>query len=87
MRAARSKTPRQVAGLKNGSKPSNTSISAAAPSSKSQKLVSAKPYFRSRLGAAGSALPRMAPKNSLPGSTTITSDLLRKLDRYASRLR
>jgi hypothetical protein len=80
MRIARSKMPRQDAGLKKGNKPSATSISAAAPSSRSQKLASAKGYFRSRFGAA-SPLPRIAAKKSLAGSSTITSDLLRKLAR------
>jgi hypothetical protein len=88
---ARSNTPRQVGGLMKGSKPSTTSISANAPSSRSQTLTAGpKAYFFAGFGAgAGAATepPRSAWKNSLPGSTTITSDLVRKLARYASRLR
>ena len=86
MRAARSKMLRHDDGLKKGSRPSATSINEPAPSSKSQKLASAKRYFRSRLtagalAAVASAAPRIAAKKSLPGSTTIRSVLLRKLDR------
>lgn len=86
---ARSNTPRHIGGLRNGRKPSTTSISANAPSSSSMKPGSAKAYFFA--GAIGALCPidepRIALKKSLPGSTTITSDLLRKLARYASRLR
>ena len=83
---ALSNTARHFVGLMNGSKPSTTSISAKAPSSKSQNVVAGKTYFFSTVDV-GAAPPRMALKNSLLGSTTITSLLLRKLARYASRLR
>jgi hypothetical protein len=80
---ARSNTPRHIGGLKNGKKPSTTSISANAPSNSSMKPGWAKAYFFA--GATGAPWPmeepRIALKKSLPGSTTITSDLLRKLDR------
>ena len=87
MRSARSNTWRQDLGLKKGSSPSTTSISAKAPSSQSDivaagrsnsQQVAAAPAQRR---AAASPLPRMALKNSLPGSSTITSDLLRKVAR------
>ena len=84
---ARSKTRRHCAGLMNGSNPSITSISANAPNSSSAKLAAEpKAYFFARAaGAAGIAgvagPPRMAWKNSLFGSTTITSDLVLKLAR------
>ena len=82
---ARSNTPRHIGGLRNGSKPSTTSISANAPSSSSMKPGSAKSYFFVFAGAIGALCPmdepRIALKKSLPGSTTITSDLLRKLAR------
>jgi hypothetical protein len=86
---ARSNTPRHLGGLMNGSKPSTTSISAKAPSSRSQTPIAGpKAYFFAGDGAGvATEAPRSAWKNSLPGSTTITSDLLRKLARYASRLR
>ena len=84
MRVARSNTPRHCGGLMNGSSPSMTSISANAPSNRSQNPAAATVYF---LLLAVDAAPRMALKNSLLGSKTITSDLLRKLARYASRLR
>ena len=81
---ARSNTPRHIGGLRNGSRPSITSINANAPSSSSVKPGAAKTYFFAA-GAAGEfeapEEPRIALKKSLPGSTTITSDLLRKLDR------
>jgi hypothetical protein len=81
---ARSKTPRHIGGLRNGRKPSTTSISANAPNISSVKPGEAKTYFFAA-GAAGAfdvpEAPRIALKKSLPGSTTITSDLLRKLDR------
>ncbi len=80
---ARSNTLRQVVGLKNGSSPSITNISANAPSSTSP-TPAVNAYFRAA-GAEGLAaappLPRMALKKSLPGSTTITSERLRKLER------
>jgi hypothetical protein len=81
---ARSNTLRQVVGLKNGSRPSTTNISANAPSTSSHTLAAANAYFRAA-GAGGAAagplLPRRALKNSLLGSTTITSERLRKLAR------
>ena len=84
---ARSNTPRHIDGLRNGRKPSTTSISANAPNISSVKPGAAKSYFFAA-GAAWAAgtfdapeEPRIALKKSLPGSTTITSDLLRKLDR------
>ena len=83
-----SNTRRQEPGLRKGRSPSATSINAQALSAMSQKPTSANAYFLA--GAAGDVAlpPRIALKNSLPvGSTTITSLLLRKLERYASRLR
>jgi len=81
---ARSKTLRHIGGLRKGKKPSITSISANAPSSSSVKPGAAKAYFFAA-GAIGAFdvldEPRIALKKSLPGSTTITSDLLRKLAR------
>lgn len=81
---ARSNTLRHVEGLKNGSSPSTINISAKAPSSNSPTPAEANAYFRAA-GAGGTAagplLPRRALKNSLPGSTTITSERLRKLAR------
>ena len=80
---ARSNTLRHTDGLKNGSKPSSTSISATAANNRSHMLVG-KAYF---FAAAGVVLPpptpapRIALKKSLDGSTTIMSDLLRKLAR------
>ena len=80
---ARSNTPRHFGGLRNGRNPSTTNINANAPSSSSTKPGSAKAYFFA--GAIGALCemdePRIALKKSLLGSTTITSDLLRKLDR------
>ena len=74
-RVARSNTPRHLTGLTKGSRPSTTSINANAPSRKSQNVAATKGYFFA--GAAPSAdAPRMALKNSLPGSTIITSLLL-----------
>ena len=90
IRVARSKTSRHFGGLMKGSRPSITSISAIAPSSRSPRLGAApKAYFFFTGDASAAApaagvpepLPRSAWKNSLPGSTTITSDLLRKLAR------
>lgn len=73
---------RQRPGLMNGSKPSTTSISANAPSSSSQKAGSeATAYFLGAGAAAPGPLLRIDWKNSLLESTTITSDLLRKLAR------
>ena len=77
---ARSNRLRQVVGLKNGSRPSTTSISAKAPSIKSHMTADCA-YLLVGATGAGAALPRMALKNSLDGSRTITSDLLRKVDR------
>ena len=80
---ARSNTPRHIGGLKKGRNPSITNINANAPNISSVKPGVANGYFfgagPGALGAPGA--PRIALKNSLPGSTTITSDLLRKLDR------
>lgn len=78
-----SNTARHLVGLMKGSNPSTTSISAKAPSSSSQRLGGAATgYF---LGAAAAVAPgpplRIVWKKSLLGSTTITSDLLRKLAR------
>ena len=87
---ARSNTPRHFGGLMKGSSPSTTNISAKAPSNKSQTLVGEPKayFFAATAGAAGTTeAPRIAWKNSLPGSTTITSDRVLKLARYASRLR
>ena len=74
---------RHRAGLMKGSSPSTTSISANAPSSSSHSPgVAATAYF---FGAAD--VPVLGPplridwKKSLLGSTTIKSDLLRKLAR------
>ncbi len=81
---ARSNTRRQLAGLKNGSTPSATSINAKAPSSSSHQPPAATDYFRAGADGAAGALPpapRMALKKSLPGSTTMTSERLRKLER------
>jgi hypothetical protein len=81
---ARSNTPRHIGGLTNGSRPSTTSISANAPSSSSAKPGVAKTYFFAAAAAGAFEAPeepRIALKKSLPGSTTITSDLLRKLAR------
>ncbi len=81
---ARSNTRRQMAGLKNGSRPSITSIIAIAASTRSSTSSPRLLYLRGADGAAWAppdALPRMALKKSLPGSTTITSLLLRKLAR------
>ena len=90
--SARSNTLRHCGGLMKGSSPSITSISANAPSSRSDNPGGESPKNAYRLPAgtgagAGAEPPRIALKNSLPVSTTITSDLLRKLARYASRLR
>lgn len=83
IRIARSKTARQVAGLTNGSKPSTTSISANAPNSRSDRPVSEPTAYFFAGAAAGAPGPplRIVWKKSLLGSTTITSDLLRKLAR------
>jgi hypothetical protein len=79
-RIARSNAARHRGGLMKGSNPSITSISANAPSSRSQNPAVAKTYFLA--AAAGAAEPpRKALKNSLLGSTIITSDLFRKLAR------
>ena len=70
------------AGLKKGSSPSSTSISAQAASSRSQALAPTAGYFLAGAAAAGAGPePRIARKNSLLGSITITSPLLRKLAR------
>jgi hypothetical protein len=86
MRVARSNISRHARGLMKGSSPSITNISAKAPSSHSPTgLPRCAPALRQRRAAGPS--PRMVRKNSLLGSTTITSLRLRKLARYASRLR
>ena len=95
IRVARSNVARHVPGLKNGSRPSNTSINAKAPNRRSAiagiagtaKTASTgavgSDYFRGAAGAAGAAAPppRMARKKSLLVSSTITSPLLRKVAR------
>ena len=81
-----SNTERHFGGLMKGSMPSTTSISANAPSRRSQIDAADKSYFFDAVEPVA-PLPRIALKKSLPGSTTITSLLLRKLARYASRLR
>ena len=89
IRVARSNTARQRGGLRNGRRPSTTSISANAPTSRSHRPgEDPTTYFFFALVTAGAAPePRIAWKKSLLGSTTITSDRLRKVARYASRLR
>ena len=87
-----SKMRRHDTGLMNGTSPSATSISATALSATSQNPTDPNRYFRAggagRGDAAGATLaPRIDLKKSLLGSTIIRSDLLRKLARYASRLR
>lgn len=85
---ARSNTLRHVGGLKNGKSPSITSMSAIALNSKSNDIGAPAYFFGAALAEdAEPASPCMALKNSLDGSTTITSDLFWKLVRYASRLR
>ncbi len=92
MRVACSNSRRQAPGFNKGSSPSNTSISASAPSHQSdtaeapvkQPLTGAshppgcKPIY---LPPGAKLPPRMALKNSLLGSTTMTSFLLLKLAR------
>ncbi len=92
--SARSKMRRHDGGLRNGSSPSATSISATALRATSQKPGDAKRYLfcagavvRCAGTAGGAAGPRIDLKNSLLGSTIMRSDLLRKVARYASRLR
>ena len=74
---------RHFAGLKNGNTPSTTSISANAPSRKSQRPGAAGSAINYFFGAAAAPGPllRIDWKKSLLGSTTIMSDLLRKLAR------
>lgn len=67
---------RHADGAMKGIMPSKISTSASAGQSRS--LMASDAYLPA---------PRMALKNSDDGSTTITSDLLPKLDLYASRLR
>ena len=76
-----SNTARHLGGLMKGNMPSTTSISANAPSRRSQKVATDKGYFLGAGVPAAAPPPRMALKNSLPGSTTITSVLFRKLTR------
>ena len=83
-----SKICRHDTGLMKGSKPSAMSMSAIALRATSQKPTPAKGYFLADGGAAGGPPPRRALKKSLlAGSITSRSPLLRKLWRYASRLR
>jgi hypothetical protein len=77
---ARANTSRHDLGLRNGNKPSITSIKANASSSVSHTVREPTYFFGLAEGAAGPP-PRMALKNSLDGSSTITSLLLRKVDR------
>ncbi len=81
MRVARSNTERHAPGLRKGSRPSKTSISASAPSSRSPMSAQRAAYLRPGAAVAGAAPPRMALKNSLLGSTTMMSLLLRKAAR------
>jgi hypothetical protein len=83
MRIARSNTLRHFGGLTNGSSPSITSISANAPTNRSHRLDEGATAYFFFAGTAGAAAPepRMAWKKSLPGSTIITSFLVRKLAR------
>jgi len=76
-----SKTRRQDCGLRNGSKPSATSISAHALKAMSQKPTLPNGYFLDGGAAAAAPEPRIALKKSLLGSTTIMSLLLLKLAR------
>ena len=64
-------TRRQAPGATKGIRPSNTSTKASAGQNTSEKVVSTQ---------RGAAPPRMALKKSDDGSSTITSDLLVKLD-------
>jgi hypothetical protein len=81
--SACSNTARHFGGLTNGSNPSATSISAKAPISSSQSPgPDATGYFFVGAVAEAPGPPlRSDWKNSLLGSTTIRSDLLRKLAR------
>ena len=76
-----SNTARHFGGLTKGSMPSTTSINANAPTSRSQNDDADKAYFLGAGVPAAAPPPRMALKNSLLGSTTITSVLFRKLAR------
>ena len=82
---ARSKTCRHAVGLRKGNKPSNTNISANAPITQSsmvaRQLAQRLASGAATTGPAPPPAPRIALKNSLDGSTTITSLLLRKLAR------
>jgi len=84
MRVTRSNTLRHLGGLMNGNSPSTTSISANAPTSVPHRpgTLATRYFFAAAAGAAGAApAPRIDWKKSLLGSTTITSDLVRKLAR------
>ena len=82
IRIARSNIARHFGGLMKGSNPSTTSINANAPSSRSPRPgADSTAYFFAEDAPAPAPLPRMAWKKSLFGSTTIRSDLLRKLAR------
>jgi hypothetical protein len=78
---ARANTSRHDLGLRKGSKPSMTNIKANAPSSVSHTVMMAATYFFGAAAGAAEPPPRMALKNSLDGSSTITSVLLRKVAR------
>ena len=85
---ARSNTLRHIGGLKNGKRPSITNMSARALNSKSNDIGPPAYFFAAGLEEDPEPVsPCMALKNSLDGSTTMTSDLFWKLVRYASRLR
>lgn len=75
---------RHTAGIRNGSSPSSTSKSASAANS-----VSLTPLPRRADQRPGQRLPApfMCLKKSALGSSSSTSDLFRKLWRYASMLR
>ena len=74
----RANTCRQSCGSRKGSSPSMTSIRLKASNRVCDKALA--PYLRAAgAGAAALPEPRMDLKKSLLGSTTITSDLLRKL--------
>mgnify|MGYP001282401597 CR=1 FL=1 len=71
-----------AAGLSSGSKPSATNIRANAPSSTSHTFAPfTASYFFAPAVPGAAVEPRIALKNSLVVSTTMMSDLLRKLER------
>jgi hypothetical protein len=77
---ARLNISRQVCGLMKGSSPSMTSISANAPSNITPTQLVRYLPLSGAVAAPGPPL-RMARKNSLFGSSTITSERLRKVAR------